>query len=73
MPLVAASANLLKPFQPNDCSLYPLKTSKNSEVSLHFQWVTEIKYWSKIPSQPVYTCSKLTIERLEEGVKYVQS
>ena len=23
--------------------------------------------------QPTYTCSKLTIETLEEGVKYVQS
>ena len=24
-------------------------------------------------SQPAFTCSKLTIETLEEGVKYVQS
>ena len=24
-------------------------------------------------SQPVFTCSKLTIEILEQGVKYVQS
>ena len=24
-------------------------------------------------TQPAYTCSKLTIERLEQGVKYVQS
>ena len=25
------------------------------------------------PSQPAFTCSKLTIETLEQGVKYVQS
>ena len=25
------------------------------------------------PSQPAFTCSKLTIEILEQGVKYVQS
>ena len=28
---------------------------------------------SKIPSQPAIACSKLTIETLEQGVKYVQS
>ena len=26
-----------------------------------------------MPSQPVITCSKLTTETLEQGVKYVQS
>ena len=26
-----------------------------------------------IPSQPAIACSKLTIETLEQGVKYVQS
>ena len=26
-----------------------------------------------IPSQPAVTCSKLTIETLDQGVKYVQS
>ena len=31
--------------------------------------VTKIKK----PSQPAITCSKLTIETLEQGVKYVQS
>ena len=25
------------------------------------------------PTQPTFTCSKLTIETLEQGVKYVQS
>ena len=28
---------------------------------------------SSVPSQPAFTCSKLTIETLEQGVKYVQS
>ena len=26
-----------------------------------------------VKSQPAFTCSKLTIETLEQGVKYVQS
>ena len=26
-----------------------------------------------VPSQPAIACSKLTIETLEQGVKYVQS
>ena len=26
-----------------------------------------------VASQPAFTCSKLTIETLEQGVKYVQS
>ena len=32
-------------------------------------------FWSrhKIRTQPVFTCSKLTTETLEQGVKYVQS
>ena len=33
---------------------------------------SELKIWSNL-SQPVITCSKLTIETLEQGVKYVQS
>ena len=28
---------------------------------------------SKVVSQSAFTCSKLTIETLEQGVKYVQS
>ena len=30
-------------------------------------------YWVKIKTEPTITCSKLTIETLEQGVKYVQS
>ena len=29
-------------------------------------------FWSA-PTQPAFTCSKLTVETLEQGVKYVQS
>ena len=29
--------------------------------------------YSEYPSQPAITCSRLTIETLEQGVKYVQS
>ena len=28
---------------------------------------------AKVTTQPVFTCSKLTVETLEQGVKYVQS
>ena len=31
------------------------------------------KYIHLRPSQPAVTCSKVTIETLEEGVKYVKS
>ena len=34
--------------------------------------IQEMKFRNK-PSQPVFTCSKLTIETLDQGVKYVQS
>ena len=31
-------------------------------------------YWpGEVYSQPAFTCSKLTIETLEQGMKYVQS
>ena len=30
-------------------------------------------YFFKFPPQPVITCSKLVIQTLEQGVKYVQS
>ena len=30
-------------------------------------------FWSNVVTQPAFTCSNLTIETLEQGVKYVQS
>ena len=35
-----------------------------------YKWVTAKR---KAPTQSVFTCSKLTVETLEKGVKYVQS
>ena len=29
--------------------------------------------WKSVIAQPAFTCSKLTIKSLEQGVKYVQS
>ena len=55
---------------------------KLSEILIIFcHWLSEIKKknesWNSIEvllqSQPAITCSKLTIETLEQGVKYVQS
>ena len=43
------------------------------ELFLH-QWSVSIyKLTERTLSQPAVTCSKLTIETLEQGVKYVQS
>ena len=32
-----------------------------------------LKFVYAVPAQPAITCSKLTIQTLEQGVKYVQS
>ena len=33
-----------------------------------------LNFWNiNVTTQPAFTCSKLTIETLEQGVKYVQS
>ena len=39
-------------------------------IGTHYNWV---KITPKDVPQPAFTCSKLTIEILEQGVKYVQS
>ena len=36
-------------------------------------WTLIYPFEIKPPPQPAITCSKLTIETLEQGVKYVQS
>ena len=33
----------------------------------------KLNKFKRLISQPAFTCSKLTIETLEQGVKYVQS
>ena len=44
--------------------------------SVMFHWVLNTPLVAErrgVFTQPVFTCSKLTIETLEQGVKYVQS
>ena len=38
-----------------------------------FKAVTIVTTYKKLQSQPAFTYSKLTIETLEQGVKYVQN
>ena len=44
-----------------------------TEVYLGSCRTSPIRVIHKVHTQPVFTCSKLTIETLEQGVKYVQS
>ena len=43
-----------------------------SHIALAFSLLTLAKYMPA-KTQPTFTCSKLAIETLEQGVKYVQS
>ena len=45
----------------------------NSFVYFGFMYLLLKVAATAIPSQQAITCSKLTIETLEQGVKYVQS
>ena len=47
-------------------ALKGLRTAQNR--MLHDKWVTHLF----TATQPVFTCSKLTTETLEQGVKFVQ-
>ena len=43
-------------------------------IRLSVRWLFYVAYTlGHVESQPAFTCSKLTIETLERGVKYVQS
>ena len=44
-------------------------TQQNTSFVHNNQW----SEWSLVKTQPEITCSKLTIETLEQGMKYVQS
>ena len=50
----------------NFCNLIP-------KVVFHFEPTPIYQVVYSMLSQPAITCSKLTIETLEQGVKYVQS
>ena len=52
--------------------LYPLtKTFSQNKPLWHMQ--EDISRYSENQTQPISTCSKLTIEALEQVVEYVQS
>ena len=54
------------------CSFKPLPIFiKSSTLDVYLSSEYDSKY--VVRSQPAFTCSKLTIETLEQGVKYVQS
>ena len=61
------------------CPLSMKKKSLKEEIHEGTFYVTyysdnEIYYFQvQLETQPAITCSKLTIETLEQGVKYVQS
>ena len=53
--------------------LLTLNVAGNKFVALNSVFFEPIScYWS-LSTQPAFTCSKLTVEILEQGVKYVQS
>ena len=52
------------------CSISFNHPKSDFEIASHV--ISKVKR-SKIHTQPAFTCSKLTIETLEQGVKYVQS
>ena len=55
-------------------SLTPTVIINNSSCNI-FQRIFEILYWNNVSAttQPAFTCSKLTIETPEQGLKYVQN
>ena len=46
------------------------KQSLSKYIVLKF---SKDKFLGTMPPQPTFTCSKLTLETLEQGVEYVQS
>ena len=49
------------------------KSDLSATFAMNFKWFTFNSHPSWWSPQPVITCSKLTIETLDPGVKYVQS
>ena len=52
-------------------NLFPMKISK-TEIHLQTIIISSCR-GNRLSSRPAITCSKLTIETIEQGVKYVQS
>ena len=69
------TVNFLVLSQIEKCSNFlPLNTfGKKRTNHAHHIFLDNVNNTWRFPTQPVNTCSKLTIEALEQGVKYVQS
>ena len=72
--------SVLLPFSLRSSNSYSY--TNHNGVELTFLWTLGVKGLNfgfsaicgrNLSSQPAITCSKLTIETLEQGVKYVQS
>ena len=57
----------------NTVILFVKKCPKNVSPFLISFFLMTSNFLFKFVSQPVITCSKLTVEKLEQAVKYVQS
>ena len=57
----------------NTKKFFSLQMNVSDNCNLNFILIASEKTSIKMLSQPVIACSKLTIETLEQGVKYVQS
>ena len=67
--------SFFEPLKSNNFQSFTLKLTRDLQswptfLSTLHGYATDIYI---CPAQPVFTCSKLTIETLEQGVKYVQS
>ena len=74
--------SVLLPFSLRSSNSYSYSYSNHNGVEFTFLWTLGVKGLNfgfsaicgrNLSSQPAITCSKLTIETLEQGVKYVQS
>ena len=66
---------ILKTLYPNFQKVFLCKVKYQFSVFCKYfiNHYVPTAYFFKFPPQPVITCSKLVIETLEQGVKYVQS
>ena len=47
--------------------------SSSRKSDERWQEIQNLILWTPLPTLSTFTCSKLTVETLEQGVKYVQS
>ena len=58
---------------PKSCFMHIIDFCKVEPHKNTIKSLKQIIVYKPIPTQPAFTCSKLTIETIEQGVKYVQS